>query len=219
MASMKLPLTQNERTKIVKTFVKNAVAGLVLSALILVVISAPVRAQVLAHSGEVAGTVGSDYTSMTSVDPASDILPTSQYFLSGSSGFNVTPYITALAEYKYDPLVAVSGSPDKWHSQLSGAAARFNFMPSKKVVPYAIVGVGYYRLTVSFSGITQVADGYYVNGGGGASIYFGPHWGIRPEIRYERQHATYGSQIITSNVADESVSIFYQFGGTGKKKK
>ncbi len=218
---MGLPLTQNERTKIVKTFVKNAVAGIALSALFLVVISAPVRAQVLARTGEVAGTIGYDYTSMTAV-PSDSYLPTSHYFVSGSGGYNVTPYITALGEYKFDPLVAVPGNTDKWHSQLSGGAARFNFSPSKKIVPYAIVGVGYYRMTVSVVGppsAVQVTNGYYVNFGGGASVYCGKNWGIRPEFRYERQHSTYGTQIITANVADVSGSIFYQWGGTGKKKK
>jgi hypothetical protein len=206
----------------VKTFVKNAVAGLLFSALFLLVLSVPVRAQVLAHSGEVAGTIGYDHTSMTSVDPVETNLPTSHFFVSGSGGYNVTPYITALGEYKYDPLVAVSGDTDKWHSQLAGGAARFNFTPSKKIVPYAIVGVGYYRLTVSEVGppsAVNMADGYYVNFGGGASVYCGKNWGIRPEVRYERQHATWGAQIITSNVADVSGSFFYQFGGTGKKKK
>lgn len=201
------------------TFVKNAVSGLMLSALFLLVLSVPVRAQVLARSGEAAATFGYDYTSMTSVNPPSNILPHSHYFVSGSGGYNVTPYITALGEYKFDPLVSASGSSDSWHSQLAGAAARFNFTPSKKIVPYAIVGAGYYRLTVKAGSAIEVADSYYVNGGGGASIYCGKHWGIRPEFRYERQHAVYFGQIITSNVADVSGSIFYQFGGTGKKKK
>ena len=219
---MRLPLTQNERTKaIMKTFVTNAVAGFALSALILVVMSAPARAQVLAHSGEVAGTVGYDHTSQTNNLTGSADNATSNHFFSGSGGYNVTPYITALVEYKFDPLIAPPGSPFTVHAQLSGSAARFNFTPSKKVVPYAIVGVGYNRLNASIPGLIQIADGYYVNFGGGVSYYLGKHWGIRPEVRYERQHATYGpvNEILTSNVVDVSGSIFYQFGGTGKKKK
>jgi len=220
MASVGLPLTQYERTKIVKTFVKNAVAGLALSALFLVVISAPVRAQVLAGSGEVAGTIGYDHTSMTN-NLGSPFNPTSHYFISGSGGYNVTPYITALGEYKFDPLIAPAGSAFKVHAQLVGGAARFNFTPSNKIVPYAIVGVGYDRLNASEPGLTQVAGGYYVNFGGGASCYLGKNWGIRPEVRYERQHVTYtpASEILTANVVDVSGSIFYQWGGTGTAKK
>ena len=202
-----------------KTFVKNAVAGLLFSALFLLVLSVPVRAQVLAHSGEVAGTIGYDYTSMTSVDPVETNLPTSHFFVSGSGGYNVTPYITALGEYKYDPLnFAAAGAT--YHTQLAGGAARFNFTPSKKIVPYAIVGAGYDRLIASFSGEgTVFADGYYVNFGGGVSYYLGKNWGVRPEVRYERQHTSIDVQTISANVADVSGSFFYQFGGTGKKKK
>ena len=200
-----------------KTFVKNAVAGLLFSALFLLVLSVPVRAQVLAHSGEVSGAVGYDHSSFAS-NPASPLYPTSTHFFGGSGGYNVTPYITALGEYKYDPLnFAAAGAT--YHTQLAGGAARFNFTPSKKIVPYAIVGAGYDRLTASFSGEgTVFSDGYYVNFGGGASVYCGKHWGVRPEVRYERQHVTYEGQTISANVADVSGSIFYQFGGTGKKK-
>jgi hypothetical protein len=207
----------------VRTFVKNAISGLALSALFLLVLPAPARAQVLAHSGEVAGTIGYDNTSMTSVNPVSTTLPTSDYFYGGSGGYNVAPYITVLAEYKYDPLVAVTGNPFSWHSQLAGSAARINLMPSKKVVPYAIVGAGYIRLTATDGSIYEYSDGYYVNVGGGASVYLGRHWGVRPEVRYERQHTTYGAitpnQIITGNVADVSGSLFFQFGGSGKHRK
>jgi len=215
---MKLPLTQNERTTIVKTFVKNAVSGLALSALFLVVMSAPTQAQVLSHSGEIAGTVGYDHTSFTS-NPVSIAYPTSTHFFGGSGGYNVTPYITALGEYKYDPLNYPASYAYTYYTQLYGGAARFNLTPSKKIVPYAIVGVGGYRITVSGNDMVKSYNGYYVNFGGGVSVYCGKHWGVRPEVRYERQHVTAGLQTVTANVADVSGSIFYQFGGTGKKKK
>jgi hypothetical protein len=202
-------------------FVKKAVSGLLFSALFLLVMSVPARAQVLAHSSEVAGTVGYDHTSMTNNLTGSADNATSNHFFSGSGGYNVTSHITVLGEYKFDPLVAPPGSPFTVHAQLSGGAARFNFTPSKKVVPYAIVGAGYDRMTATIPGLINIADGYYVNFGGGASVYCGKHWGIRPELRYERQHATFGpvNQILTSNVVDVSGSFFYQFGGKGKKKK
>jgi len=203
-----------------QTFAKNAVAGLLFSTLFLLVMSAPACAQVLARSGEVAGAIGYDHTSMTS-NPSAPPYPTSYYFYGGSGGYNVTPHVTVLGEYKFDPLVAPTGNTYKWHSQLAGSAARINFTPSKKIVPYAIVGAGYDRLTATTTGTVEYSDGYYVNFGGGASVYCGKHWGIRPELRYERQHTEYGPahESITSNVVDVSGSFFYQFGGAGKKKK
>jgi hypothetical protein len=197
-------------------FVKNAVVGLCIAATFLLV-SSTARAQVLANSGEVAGTVGYDHTSMTNNNPPAGN-PTSNHFFSGSGGYNVARHITALGEYKFDPLVAPPLSTFTWHSQLFGGAARYNFTPSHKIVPYAIVGIGSYRLTASMPGIIQNANGIYVNFGGGASYYLGKHWGIRPEFRYERQNTKYGGEeILNSNAVDLSGSIFYQFGGTGKK--
>jgi len=204
-----------------QTFVKTIVPGLLLSALFLFVMSVPVQAQILAHSIEASGTIGYDHTNMTST-PAATSYPTSHDFYGGSGGYNVTPHVTVLGEYKFDPLVAPPLNPFKLHSQLVGSAARINFTPSKKVVPYAIIGAGYDRLTGTLSGTpTEYSDGYYVNFGGGASVYCGKNWGIRPELRYERQHSTYGpaNETITANVVDVSGSFFYQFGGTGKKKK
>ena len=195
-----------------KTLVKNAISGLCIAASFLL-ISSTLQAQVLARSGEVAGTVGYDYTNYYPPDG-----PTSTHFCGGSGGYNATPYISILGEYKYDPL-SISGSPVTYYSQLFGGAARFNFSPSKKIVPYTIVGVGDYRFTASESGESVSFNGYYVNFGGGASVYCGKHWGIRPEVRYERQQGTFMGGSIHANVADVSGSIFYQWGGTGKKKK
>ena len=201
-----------------QTLITKTVVRVVLPALFLVVLSISARAQVLSRSGEASGTIGYDHTSFSS-NPASPVYPTSTHFFGGSGGYNVTPYITALGEYKYDPLnYAVSGAT--YHTQLAGGAARFNFTPTNKVVPYAIVGAGYDRLTANFSGEGSVfADGYYVNFGGGVSYYLGKNWGVRPEVRYERQHTSYEGQTISANVVDLSGSFFYQFGGTGKKKK
>jgi hypothetical protein len=202
-----------------KAVFKNIFAGFCVSALCSLVLFMPARAQVLAHSSDASGAIGYDHTSYTSSTDGP--IPTSKYFLSGSGGYNVTPYITVLGEYKFDPLDAPSGNLFKWHSQLYGGAARFNFTPSKKIVPYVTVGVGGYRLTASKPGTIQNVDGYYVNFGGGASVYLGKHWGIRPEVRYERQHCMYNPahETLTANVADVSGSFFYQFGGTGNKKK
>jgi hypothetical protein len=198
--------------KIVKTFVKFAVAGLLFPALFLLVISAPVRAQVLAHSGEVAGTFGYDHTDYYPPDG-----PTSTHFFGASGGYNVIPAITVLGEYKYDPL-NLAGGGITYHSQLFGGAARYNFLTSKKIVPYAVTGVGCYKLSNN-EGFPMAGNGYYVNFGGGASVYLVRNWGIRPEVRYERQHATIGGADVYANVADVSGSFFYQWGGTVSKKK
>ncbi len=196
-----------------QTLITKAVVRVVLPALFLVVLSAPVRAQVLAHSGEVAGTVGYSHTSYDKPNG-----PTANHpFYDGSGGYNVTPYITVLGEYKYYSLGTVGVSSN--HAQNYGGAVHFNFRPSGKVVPYGVVGGGGYRFTSSGGGLSITGTGYYVNFGGGVSYYLGKNWGVRPEFRYERQAFTYDTLDISANVVDASGSIFYQFGGTGKKKK
>jgi hypothetical protein len=201
---------------IVKTFVKNTFAGLLFPALFLLVITAPVRAQVLAHSGEVAGTVGYDHTNYYPPDG-----PTSTHFFGASGGYNVIPAITVLGEYKYDPLGSynLGVGPSGVHAQLYGGAVRFNFRPSSKIVPYSVVGGGGYRFTVSSSGSGISINGSYVNFGGGASVYLGKNWGVRPEVRYERQQFSSEGLNIDANVVVAYGSIFYQWGGTGIAKK
>jgi hypothetical protein len=202
--------------------VKNAFAILCISALFILASSTLAKAQVLANSGEIAGNFGYDHTSYTPSDG-----PTSTHFFGFSSGYNVTHYLTALGEYKYDPLNIEGAS---FHSQLYGGAARFNLHDSNWIIPYAIAGFGGYRLTGSASGtsvsgsgggttVSVSHNGYYFNFGGGASVYLARSWGIRPEIRYERQHVTANGEDIHANVMDVSGSFFYQWGGTGRKKK
>jgi hypothetical protein len=210
MASLVLLLAQNERTKIVKTFVKYAVAGLCFAALFLLVVSAPSRAQVLAHSGDVAGYAGYVYVS----DPNQQISFSDNHVLYGANGgYNVTPYVTVLGEWGYVPLASFSDVSVK--TQLFGGGARFNLTPGKKIVPYGVFNVGGDRLALSESGFSGSANGYYFGFGGGASCYVGKNWGVRPEFRYVRLE--YNS--LGFNSFAMTGGIFYQWGGTGKKIK
>jgi hypothetical protein len=194
-------------------FAKNAFTALFFSTLSFVALSVPAHAQVLAHSAEAAGTVGYVHTSYSRPNG-----PTPNHsFFGGSGGYNITPYITILGEYKYDSLGTSYGA--NIHAQNYGGAARFNLRPSGKVVPYGVVGGGGFKFTEGQGSLSITADGTYVNFGGGASIYLSKNWGVRPELRYERQQFSYNSIDISANAVTASGSFFYQFGGTGAKKK
>ncbi|MGA3265117.1 MAG: outer membrane beta-barrel protein [Terracidiphilus sp.] len=104
-------------------------------------------------------------------------------------------------------------------SQEFGGAARFNFLPAKKVVPYGVVGMGMSRFTQSASGVSASMNGYNVSFGGGASIYLGKNWGVRPEFRWQREKYIQSDVTLYSDVVIGSGSVFYQFGSQGKKKK
>jgi hypothetical protein len=189
----------------VKTFVKNAVAGLALSVLFLVVMSVPARAQVLAHSGDVAGYVGYLHVNYESILPSDNH---AVYHIDG--GYNVTPHVEVMGEWAYGPLYSSGG--DTIRTQIFGGGARFNLTPDKKVVPYALVTFGDDRNTTNFDG---AFNGYYYSVGGGASYYVGKHWGVRPEFRYVRAEFSGAS----ANAVTVKGGIFYQWGGKGYKKK
>src|ERR1035441_973068 len=73
--------------------------------------------------------------------------------------------------------------------QMFGPGARFTVLPSRQLAPYLVAGGGGAWLhTVSLSnGISLTQGGYYLSVGGGANIYLGRNWGIRPEVRYSWQ--------------------------------
>ena len=194
-----------------KTFVKNAVAGLGIAALFLLV-SASSQAQVLAHSGDVAG-----YAGYLHVDSDLSLQSHNHAIYGASGGYNVTPYITVLGEYGLAPLYSESGYSIK--TQIYGGGARFNLTPGKKLVPYGVVTFGGDRITWSYSGSSESYNGYYIGVGGGASYYVGKNWGVRPEFRYVRaEFGEYGTNE-TVNAIAVTGGAFYQWGGTGKKKK
>jgi hypothetical protein len=196
----------------VKTFVKNAFAGLCFVALFLLV-SASAQAQVLAHSGDIAGYAGyvhvSDTHHIASLSDNHGI-----YGVNG--GYNITPNITVLGEWNLVPLY--SGGGETIRTQLFGGGARFNMMPDKKIVPYGVFNVGYDRLTFSGGG-SETVSGYYFGVGGGASCYLGKNWGVRPEFRYVRPEYSSGGESQSFNSIAMTGGVFYQWGGTGTAKK
>jgi hypothetical protein len=104
-----------------------------------------------------------------------------------------------------------------------GPVARFTVLPSRQLAPYLVAGGGGAWLhTVSLSnGISLTQGGYYLSVGGGANIYLGRNWGIRPEVRYSWQRFNraetigYSASSFSRNDPMGSVGIFYQFGGKG----
>jgi len=213
---MGLPLTQHERTKIVKTIVKNAVAGLFLSVLFLLVMSAPGRAQVLAHSGDVAGYAGYFYVSNIDISVGGTHVSDNHGLYGANGGYNVTPYVTVIGEYGYVPLYSGGGTTLK--TQLYGGGARFNLSPGKKIVPYGVVTVGGDKLSASYSGGGTSLNGYYFGVGGGASYYVSKNWGVRPEFRYVRPEYSFTGVSHSYNTIAMTGGVFYQWGGMGKKK-
>jgi len=184
-------------------------------AILLAAVTTSVWAQAASDSGggitsgsvDVSGNVG--FSNLTGADGNKHIN------FGGAGGVNLSPRVTLLGEYTYMPMGSLTGVA--FNTQLFGAASRFNFGSSKRVVPYAVVGLGFDRLNGSESGVSVNANGFYAAVGGGASLYLGKSWGIRPEFRWERQDLTFAGLVSNTNVVMGSASVFFQWGGRGKK--
>jgi hypothetical protein len=177
---------------------------------------------IAAGSGEAAGTFG--YAHVAGVTSYN------HFPFGGSGSYNINQGTAVGFEYKYIPLgsLTASGVTVSGKIQTYGGVARFSFSDSA-VAPFVAVGFGGLSesAAASESGakVSVSQSGYYYAFGGGASIFCGPRWGIRPEFRYERE------QLLATTVSGTSIgasgqnnvqflaSVFYQFGGRQSQKK
>jgi hypothetical protein len=173
-------------------------------------------------SGEVSGNVG--FSNLKGVD-------NNRHVTFGGSGLvNVSPIAGVGFEYHFAPMGSVTqgGVNVNGHMQQFGPVARFSLTNSSHVVPYVVVAAGGSSLHAGASSgnvsIGASQNGFYFGFGGGASIYTGTNWGIRPEFRYVREHFNSTSiQGISvgsfgQNDYQGSVAVFYQFGGKSSSK-
>jgi hypothetical protein len=188
---------------------------------------------VLSHSADVALNGGASSVSGIDGNP--------HPFVGISGSYNVWRSVSAFVEYSFTSggsLGSAAGSAATAFTQRGGGGARYYFAPHGHLVPYATVAGGYLRSTVDATGTgdnTSVAGGYF-GFGLGANLYGGENWGIRPELRYQREF--YGTSIsgnklspqiglsqaqagstANSNVVEGTVSFFFQFGGEASSKK
>ncbi|HEV2646905.1 MAG TPA: outer membrane beta-barrel protein [Acidobacteriaceae bacterium] len=200
------------------------VKSLCVSIMFVLVYSVTAQAQGIATgSGEVTANLG--FSSVKGTDNGR------HPFFGFSGAYNVAPFAAVGFEYNYHPLGSVSdsGFTGSEHMQLLGPVVRFSLPQATRVVPYFLVDGGYVSDHASVSGqgvsIGATRSGGYFGLGGGASIYAGNNWGVRPEFRYDREHfgATnvQGVSIASSGQNDVQFSgaIFYQFGGKRSMKK
>jgi len=182
----------------------------------LLVVSAPVWAQsIIPHSTDISGNIG--FSTLDGIDGDKHV----NFGFSG--GVNLSDRTAILGEYTYMPMGSTSayGVSVSGKNQLLGAAYRVSFPTSSHVLPYVIVGGGYARVTASGSesGITASAsmNGEYIGFGGGATVFAGHGWGLRPEVRWDRLEYSYSGERTGQSMLIATVSAFYQWGGRAKR--
>lgn len=184
---------------------------LVVALLSFVSLSSAARAQgVLPKSIDTAGTMA--FNGQGGVD--GNMHPS--FGLSG--GYNFWNNLTVLGEFEYQPFGATLAT--RQTIQLVGGGVRYYFMPSQHMSPYVVGSGGFARIGTNSIGlgINSSQKGAYFAAGGGVSFYVGDNWGVRPELRFQRELQ---STSVPFNEVQGSISLFYQFGGTeakGKKK-
>jgi len=188
---------------------------------VLLSLSSPVRAQVVARSGEVSGNIG--FSNLAGVDGNKHVA------FGGAGAYNFSDRGTLGAEYSYQMMGSetIGGVTGTARIQSYGPVVRAYLTKSSRIVPYMVVAGGGLSGTVVVSAqgisVSATQNGFYIGFGGGASIYASPNWGIRPEFRYERQQfmSTTISGIAIASTGENyylgTVSVFYQWGGRAKK--
>jgi len=181
-----------------RCILKCSIAALV----VLLTLSTPLWAQVLVHSGEVAGTYS--YVNSTGFS--------GHQGYGGSGGINLAKRVTLVGEYSYLSLSSLSanvGQTNSTTNELGGVAVRINFLSDQRIVPYVVIGAGIEHVNFKV--------GYYDAYGGGASIYLTKNIGVRPEFRYDYELGitdVFGQPVYNyQNVYQFSGSLFFQFGG------
>jgi hypothetical protein len=203
------------------------------SVIFLLAASAPVLAQGIATGSiDAAGTFG--YARVPGETSNNHVA------LGGSGLYNFNQVVAAGFEYKYTPLgsnttpyatingILVTGTTYTEHLQTYGGVVRISCSGSSDVVPYAVFGFGGANLhslaSVGSNGLADGQGGLYYAFGSGLTIFPGPRWGIRPEVRYERQQFHHGGYAglpqaaFGQNDVQAIVTVFYQFGGRQSQK-
>ncbi len=204
-------------------FVKSVFAGLCLSAILFLIAPSLVQAQIAAHTTDLAGFIGGRNV----IGPSDADIP----YFGGSVGYNVVPSFTILGEYTFMPMGTgtQNGIKATENAQTYGGAIHYNLLNVGRVGSYFVASLDGEQAT--WTGKPSV-NGYTAGFGGGWIFFCGNNWGIRPEVRANRQELMNvpGGGYYYTNFANGpagnystvyvsgTVSLFYQFGGKAKKK-
>jgi hypothetical protein len=142
----------------------------------------------------------------------------------GSGAYRLGENIHLFGEFNFSTLATTSMSSNGVNATGSaklanyGGGVAYSFrVPDSKLRPYATVALGaghfYGTGSATSNGTTTnvsigIANALYTGVGGGVRFYLGKHWGLKPEVRYQR----YQSSLFQANTVVYTVGLFYQFG-------
>jgi hypothetical protein len=143
-----------------------------------------------------------------------------------SAGYNLFAKMGVIGEFQYHSLGSTPGIQQytstpaiRENVDLIGGGVRYHLKAYGRISPYAVATGGMAHMDTNHIGLAYNVgrNGGYFAAGGGANIYVGERWGIRPEVRYQRD--LIGASIGGFNEVEGTVSVFIQFGGGEAPKK
>lgn len=134
----------------------------------------------------------------------------------GGASIGLGDNLRVFGEINYNNIVSasVSGSNGSGSGSVhllgAGGGVDYSFFNTEsRVRPYVTGTVGLDHMTLNVSALgTNVgvsSNSLYYGGGGGLRYFIGKHWGVKPEVRYQRS-------VDTGNTLIYSVGLFYRFG-------
>jgi hypothetical protein len=138
----------------------------------------------------------------------------------GSAGVQLLDHLHIFGEVNHLHILNVdavdaSGNPLTVSAGLTnfGGGVDYSFgSPGSRVRPYVLVSLGVGRISAGTEGISAGVNSFYSGFGGGARVYLGKHWGIKPEVRVQHYIAALLGQIGTYTGVYYTGGVFFEIG-------
>ncbi len=131
----------------------------------------------------------------------------------GSAAVRIGDHIHVFGDIDHSTILSESISGVTGTAGLTnfGGGLDYSFGPStSKLRPYVTAGLGAGHFSAGAGGVNvSIGNSVYSAFGGGVRVYVGEHWGVKPEVRFQRYLSSVAQG---TNGAIYTVGLFYQFG-------
>jgi len=131
----------------------------------------------------------------------------------GSGAVRIGDHIHVFGDINHSTILSESISGVTGTAGLTnfGGGVDYSFGSStNRLRPYVLAALGAGHFSAGAEGVNvSIGNSVYSGFGGGVRVYVGEHWGVKPEVRYQRYLSSVAQG---TNSVLYTVGIFYQFG-------
>ncbi|MGA2739006.1 MAG: hypothetical protein ABSG65_16330 [Bryobacteraceae bacterium] len=131
----------------------------------------------------------------------------------GSGAVRIGDHIHVFGDINHSTILSESISGVTGTAGLTnfGGGVDYSFGSSTtRLRPYVMAALGAGHFSAGAEGVSvSIGNSVYSGFGGGVRVYVGEHWGVKPEVRYQRYLSSVAQG---TNSALYTVGLFYQFG-------